>query len=76
MIDTLSDLRRQVQTRSCSTFVQAFIEQQQTQGYAAKSMKLSSRLVNDYAVWLDHRGIDGGSLSEAQATRVAESWRS
>ncbi len=67
MIDKLSALRRQAQTGSCSTFVQAFIEQQQAQGYANKSMKLSSRLVNDYAAWLDQRGIDGDSLAEAHA---------
>ena len=68
MIDKLSALRRQAQTGSCSTFVQAFIEQQQAQGYANKSMKLSSRLVTDYAVWLDQRSIDGDSLSEPHAT--------
>lgn len=68
MSDSLSDLRHQVQMGTCSTFVSAFIEQQRAQGYAANSIKLSIRLINDYASWLDQRGTQSQSLSAAHAT--------
>ena len=68
MTHTFSDPRGQVHRGAYSTFVQVFVEQQQAQGYAANSVKLSSRLVNDYATWLDQRGTEGHNLSKAHAT--------
>jgi integrase/recombinase XerD len=65
---SFSDSCRQVRQGSYSLFVQVFVKQQQAQGYAANSVKLSSRLVNDYAAWLDQRGTEGHGLSEAHAT--------
>jgi site-specific recombinase XerD len=44
-------------------FVQVFVEQMQAKGYAAASMKTSTRLVKEFAVWLDLQGIASQSLS-------------
>lgn len=63
MTKTFKNPRRQAQKGSFSASVQVFIEQMQVQGYAAASVKISSRLVNDFVVWLDQGGIDGQSLS-------------
>ena len=68
MTHSFDDLHCQVQLGSYSAFVQLFVEQQQAQGYAATSMKLSARLVNDYATWLDKCRIKGHSLCEVHAT--------
>lgn len=43
--------------------VQVFVEQMQAKGYASASMKTSTRLVKDFAVWLDQHGIAIQSLS-------------
>jgi integrase/recombinase XerD len=64
MTQTFKDPRRQALEVSLSTFVQVFVEQMQAQGYATASVKLSTRLVTDFAVWLDQRGIESQSLSE------------
>lgn len=68
MIHTFDDPRCQAQKGSYSAFIQMFVEQQQAQGYAAASVKLSTRLVDDYATWLDQCRIKGHSLSETHAT--------
>jgi len=60
---------RAAQEGLLSTFVQVFVERQQDQGYAAASVKASTRLVNDFVSWLDQRGIESQSLS---ATHVDE----
>ena len=54
---------------SFSASIQVFVEQLQAQGYALASVKLSTRLVKDFAAWLDVRGVDGQSLS---ATHVVD----
>ena len=54
---------RQAQNASFTGCVQVFVEQLRFQGYAAASVKISTRLVKDFAVWLDQRGIEGQSLS-------------
>ena len=69
MTQTFMDPCREAQKGSLLTYVQAFVEQQRDQGYAAASVKESTRLVKDFAGWLDQRGIDGPSLS---ATHVAD----
>ena len=68
MTQTFKDSRRQAQTSLFSASVQMFAQQMQAQGYAAASMKTSTRLVKDFSVWLDQRGIDGQSLSEKHVT--------
>lgn len=69
MTQTFRDPCREAQKGSLSAFVQVFVEQQRDQGYAAASVKASTRLVNDFVAWLDQRGIDGQSLA---ATHVAD----
>lgn len=63
MTQTFTDPRCQAQKSSFLASVQVFIEQMQAQGYAAASVKISSRLVNDFVIWLDQGGIEGQSLS-------------
>lgn len=60
---------RQVQKGSFSAFVQVFVARLRDQGYAAASVKISTRLVTDFTAWLDQCGIEGQSLS---ATLVAD----
>lgn len=56
--------------------VQVFVEQMQAQGYAAASMKTSTRLVKDFAVWLDQHGIASQSLSAKHvADYLDHRWR-
>ena len=69
MTQTFAGSCREAQKGSISTFVQVFVEQQRDQEYAAASVKTSTRLVKDFAAWLDQRGIQGPSLS---ATHVAD----
>jgi len=68
MTQAFMDSRRQAATSSFSTSVQVFVEQMQAQGYAATSVKTSTRLVKDFSVWLNQRGIDGQSLSAKHVT--------
>ncbi len=65
MTQTFNDPRRQTQKGSGSfcASVQVFVEQMMAQGYAAASMKISNRLVNDFAAWLDQREIEAECLS-------------
>lgn len=63
MTQTFRDPRRQAQKGSLFASVQVFVEQMQAKGYAAASMKTLTRLVKNFAAWLDQRGIDGHSLS-------------
>jgi len=69
MTQTFRDPCREAQRGSLSAFIQVFVKQQQDQGYAAASVKASTRLVNDFVTWLDQRGIKGQSLT---ATHVAD----
>ncbi len=63
------------QQRSFVASVQAFTEQLQAQGYAPASLKLSIRLVKDFAIWLDQREIDGGKLTVTHVGRyLDERW--
>ena len=68
MIQAFRDSRRQAQTSSFLTSVQEFVEQMQAQGYAAASVKASTRLVKDFLIWLDQRGIERQSLSAKHVT--------
>lgn len=68
MTQVFRDSRRQAHMSSFLTFVQVFVEQMQAQGYAAASMKTSTRLVKDFSVWLDQRGINGQGLSAQHVT--------
>lgn len=63
MTQTFRDPPCQAQKGSVFSSVQVFVEQMRTKGYAAASMKTSTRLVTDFAVWLDQHGIEGHSLS-------------
>jgi site-specific recombinase XerD len=63
MTQTFRDPLCQAQNDSFFASVQGFIEQMQAEGYAAASMKTSTRLVKDFAVWLDQHGIASQSLS-------------
>ena len=69
MTQTFRDPRLQAQKGSpFFSSVQVFVEQMRTNGYAAASMKTSTRLVSDFAVWLDQRGIEGHCLSTKHVT--------
>jgi hypothetical protein len=63
MTQTFRDPRRKAQKGSLFSFVQVFVEQMRAKGYATALMKTSTRLVKDFAVWLDQRGTEGHSLS-------------
>lgn len=63
MTQTFKDPRCQAQNDSFFASVQGFVEQMQAKGYAAASMKTSTRLVKDFAVWLDQHGIANQRLS-------------
>lgn len=63
MTQIFRDPRRQAQKGSLFAFVQVFVEQMRAKGYAEASMKTSTRLVKDFAVWLDQRGTEGHSFS-------------
>jgi len=68
MTQTFKNPRRQAQKGSLSASVQAFVEQMQAQGYTAASVKTSTRLVEDFSVWLDQLGVDGQGLSAKHVT--------
>lgn len=68
MIRTFRNLRRQAQEGSLLASVQVFVEQMLADGYATASIKISTRLVEDFAVWLDQCGIDGASLTSKHVT--------
>jgi len=63
MTQTFRNPCREAQKGSLSAFIQVFVEQQQDRGYAAASVKASTRLVNDFVAWLDQRGIENQSLA-------------
>ena len=63
MTQTFGNPRRQAQKGSFSASVQEFVEQMQVQGYATVSVKISTRLVKDFAAWLDQHEIADQSLS-------------
>jgi len=63
MTQTFGNPRRQAQRSSFLASVQVFVEQMQAKGYAAASVKESTRLVKDFATWLDQCGAEGHSLS-------------
>ena len=63
MIHTFRDPGRKVQKGSFLAFVQVFVKQLQDQGYAASSLKQSTRLVKDFVAWLDQGRIEAQSLS-------------
>lgn len=63
MTQTFGNPRSQAHKGSLLVSVPVFVEQMQAKGYAAASMKISTRLVKDFAAWLDQRGIDSQSLS-------------
>lgn len=67
MTQTFRDPLCQAQNDSFFASVQGFVEQMQAEGYAAASMKTSTRLVKDFAVWLDQHGIASQSLSAKHA---------
>ena len=69
MTQTFRDPRRHAHKGSLFASVQIFVQQMQAHGYAAASVKIATRLVNDFTSWLDHRGIEGHRLS---ATLVAD----
>lgn len=55
--------------------VPVFVEQMQAKGYAAASIKISTRLVKDFATWLNQRGIESQSLSAKHvADYLSDRW--
>lgn len=63
MTQTIGNPRSQAHTGSLLMSVPVFVEQMQAEGYAAASIKISTRLVKDFAAWLNQRGIESQSLS-------------
>src|SRR5574338_9104 len=75
MTETFEHAPPSVREGSLRVFVPIFAEQMCTQGYAPASMKASIRLVQDFVVWLDQRGIERGNLSTALAAEyLSERW--
>jgi integrase/recombinase XerD len=76
MTQTLRNPSRVPPQGSLLGTVQVFAEQMQAQGYAEASMKTSTRLVKDFAVWLDQHGIASQSLSAKHvADYLDHRWR-
>src|ERR1035437_9136760 len=69
MTQTFGNPRHQGRQGTFLASVQVFVEQMQAKGYAAASLKESTRLVKDFTAWLDQSGIEGNSLS---STHVAD----
>jgi site-specific recombinase XerD len=69
MAQTFKGSHPQAQQGSLLAFAQVFVEQMQAQGYAAASVRISTRLVKDFVAWLDQRGINTRSLA---TTHVAD----
>jgi len=63
MTQTFKGPRCQAHEGSLSASVHAFVQQMQTKGYAAASIKTLTRLIKDFTTWLDQRGAEGHSLS-------------
>jgi len=77
MSQTLEQPRWQARKRSLFAFVTLFTEHLRARGYASASVKESTRLVKDFAVWLDQRRINDCTVSAAHVTEyLAERWRS
>lgn len=62
MIQTFDGLRPVALKGSLLALMPRFSEQMRAQGYAPTSLRISVRLVQDFATWLDQRGIDGRSV--------------
>ena len=76
MTQTFRDPCHETLKGSLSAFVQFFVEQLRDQGYAAASVKISTRLVKDFAAWLDQRRIENQSLSATHvAAYLEDRWR-
>lgn len=63
VFQTLEDPRQQAHKGSFSASIQVFVEQLRAQGYAAGSVKISTRLVKDFVAWLDLHAIEDQGLS-------------
>lgn len=75
MTKTFRNPCSQAQKGSFLASVQGFVEHMQAQGYATASMKIATRLVKDFAVWLDQRGAESHSLSAQHvADYLDERW--
>lgn len=68
MIQTFKVPNQQMQKVSISAIVPAFVEQLNSMGYAAASVKTSVRLVKDFAAWLDQQGVVSQSLKVTHVT--------
>lgn len=68
MTQACRDSLQQAQNGLLLASVQVFVEQMQAKGYAAASMKISIRLINDFVAWLDLHGIEGQILSAKHVT--------
>ena len=63
MTQTFRNPCHQAHNGSLLASVPVFVVQMQAKGYAAASMKIATRLVKDFAAWLDQRGVESHSLS-------------
>lgn len=63
MTQTCRDPRPKAQMGSLLASVQIFVDQMEANGYAAASVKISTRLVRDFVTWLDQRGIGSEGLA-------------
>jgi integrase/recombinase XerD len=62
LTQTFEGRRALTQKNSLLPLVPMLAEQMRAQGYAAASLKASTRLVKDFAIWLEQRDIDGWSV--------------
>lgn len=62
MTQTFDGLRPVALKGSLLALMSRFSAQMQAQGYAPTSLKISVRLVQGFATWIDQCGIDGRSV--------------
>lgn len=62
MTQTYREPLNQAHKGSLLASIQIFVDQMETNGYAAASVKMATRLVSDFAIWLDKSGIASQSL--------------
>src|SRR5213593_1457448 len=62
LTQTFEGRRALTQKNSLLPLVPMLAERMRAQGYAAASLKASTRLVKDFAIWLDQRDVDGWTV--------------
>jgi len=72
MTQAYEESRNATNNGSLFASVRIFVDQMEASGYAAASVKNSTRLVKDFAAWLDERGIASQSLVAKHVTQYLD----